>query len=139
MKLKMFDKILLMILLVTLGASYLLLNSLTIFQYMFFIMLLPSIILALVGGRLAAKSRYVWIIIIFITSVIYTLEMYGFTIITNMDLIESNTVQSKTSVFTFNRHIDNSMYVGLFIQQFIITAFVMVIGKVLLKIKNNKF
>lgn len=138
MKLKIFDKILLAVLVVTLGGSYLLLNSLTVFQYMFFIQIFPSILLAIIGGRLAVKSKYKWTLV-FITSIIYALVTFVFISVTPMDVIEGNTIQSKTSVFTFNREIQATTYLGLFIQEYVMTAVVVIIGSILLKIKSNKF
>ena len=56
-----------------------------------------------------------------------------------MVAIEANTVQSATSVFEFNREIHFVSYVGFFLQEFFLTAFVMIMTKVFNKIKLGIF
>ncbi len=114
------------------------LNQLTIFQFMFFAQILPSLLLALIMGRIANRVPNK-VLILTISGVIYSCAMYVLMKHTPMVAIEANTVQSATSVFEFNREIHFVSYVGFFLQEFFLTAFVMIMTKVFNKIKLGIF
>ena len=114
------------------------LNQLTIFQFMFFAQILPSLLLALIMGRIANRVPNK-VLILTLSGVIYSCAMYVLMKHTPMVAIEANTVQSATSVFEFNREIHFVSYVGFFLQEFFLTAFVMIMTKVFNKIKLGIF
>ncbi|REH78799.1 hypothetical protein DOS68_03505 [Staphylococcus felis] len=65
--------------------------------------------------------------------------MYILLISAPMQMIENNTIQSGSSTFEFNREIGLKTYLGLFIQQFILTALITVVIGVVKKIKAGEF
>ncbi|EOT39136.1 hypothetical protein [Enterococcus columbae] len=115
-----------------------LLNKLTIFQFMFFAQILPSLLLALFMGRIASQMKKKWMLLV-LSGIVYAGLMYILIKYTPMSTIEANTVQSASSVFEFNKNIQFGSYVGFFIQEIFLTAFVMLMVKVFNKIKLGAF
>ncbi|HIS18250.1 hypothetical protein IR128_05425 [Staphylococcus lentus] len=65
--------------------------------------------------------------------------MYILLLVTPMDVIENNTVQSSTSIFEFNKTIKFTTYLGFFIQELLLSSFVVLIIKIIRKINLGRF
>ena len=129
MRLTKIDKIFSCLLIVEFSTCFIVLENLNIFQFMLFVQIIPSILLALLSGSISSRSKHSWVLLI-IFGIIYTLMMFGIFRVTPMTLIEQNTIQSETSVFTFNRNLQLGTYLGFFLQEFLLGAFIYTISKV---------
>lgn len=118
--------------------SIIFMSDLNIFQHMLFIQIIPSLLLAMLIGRLAYGKKSFWLYIL-IGSIIYAILEYILITITPMDVIENNTIQSSSSVFEFNKNIKLTTYFGMFIQTFLLSSFVVLIIKIINKIKKGEF
>lgn len=138
MRLTKIDKIFSCLLIVEFSTCFIVLENLNIFQFMLFVQIIPSILLALLSGSISSRSKHSWVLLI-IFGIIYTLMMFGIFRVTPMTLIEQNTIQSETSVFTFNRNLQLGTYFGFFLQEFLLGAFIYTISKIFGRIKQGKF
>ena len=138
MRLTKMDKISSCLLIVEFSTCFIVLENLNIFQFMLFVQIIPSILLALLSGSISSRSKHSWVLLI-IFGIIYTLMMFGIFRVTPMTLIEQNTIQSETSVFTFNRNLQLGTYLGFFLQEFLLGAFIYTISKIFGRIKQGKF
>ena len=138
MRLTKIDKIFSCLLIVEFSTCFIVLENLNIFQFMLFVQIIPSILLALLSGSISSRSKHSWVLLI-IFGMIYTLMMFGIFRVTPMTLIEQNTIQSETSVFTFNRNLQLGTYLGFFVQEFLLGAFIYTISKIFGRIKQGKF
>ena len=138
MRLTKIDKIFSCLLIVEFSTCFIVLENLNIFQFMLFVQIIPSILLALLSGSISSRSKHSWVLLI-IFGIIYTLMMFGIFRVTPMTLIEQNTIQSETSVFTFNRNLQLGTYLGFFFQEFLLGAFIYTISKIFGRIKQGKF
>ena len=138
MRLTKIDKIFSCLLIVECSTCFIVLENLNIFQFMLFVQIIPSILLALLSGSISSRSKHSWVLLI-IFGIIYTLMMFGIFRVTPMTLIEQNTIQSETSVFTFNRNLQLGTYLGFFLQEFLLGAFIYTISKIFGRIKQGKF
>lgn len=138
MRLTKIDKIFSCLLIVEFSTCFIVLENLNIFQFMLFVQIIPSILLALLSGSISSRSKHSWVLLI-IFGIIYTLMMFGIFRVTPMTLIEQNTIQSETSVFTFNRNLQLGTYFGFFVQEFLLGAFIYTISKIFGRIKQGKF
>lgn len=138
MRLTKIDKIFSCLLIVEFSTCFIVLENLNIFQFMLFVQIIPSILLALLSGSISSRSKHSWVLLI-IFGMIYTLMMFGIFRVTPMTLIEQNTIQSETSVFTFNRNLQLGTYLGFFLQEFLLGAFIYTISKIFGRIKQGKF
>lgn len=138
MRLTKIDKIFSCLLIVEFSTCFIVLENLNIFQFMLFVQIIPSILLALLSGSISSRSKHSWGLLI-IFGIIYTLMMFGIFRVTPMTLIEQNTIQSETSVFTFNRNLQLGTYLGFFLQEFLLGAFIYTISKIFGRIKQGKF
>lgn len=118
--------------------SIIFINDLNIFQHMLFIQIIPSLLLAILIGKVTYGKKLFWLYIL-IGSIIYAILEYILITITPMHVIENNTIQSSTSVFEFNKNIKITTYFGLFIQEFLLSSFVALIIKIIKKIKEGEF
>lgn len=99
------------------------LESLTIFQYMLGVQIVPSVLLALAIGRLAAdSSKWLSFILILFGSALFAFFLYQVMLMTPQSTIEQNTVQSSQSVYTFNREISIGTYIGFFLQELLLAS-----------------
>ncbi|MEB7780806.1 hypothetical protein NGB30_09640 [Mammaliicoccus fleurettii] len=105
---------------------------------MIFIEIMPSLLLAILIGRVAYGKKLLWLYML-IGSIIYAILEYILITITPMQIIENNTIQSSTSVFEFSKNIKITTYFGMFIQSFLLSSFVVLIIKVIKKIKKGEF
>ena len=103
MRLTKIDKIFSCLLIVEFSTCFIVLENLNIFQFMLFVQIIPSILLALLSGSISSRIKHSWVLLIMF-GMIYALMMFGIFRVTPMTLIEQNTIQSETSVFTFNRN-----------------------------------
>lgn len=117
---------------------FLVMGQMSIFRFMIFGQVLPAILLAILGARIASNYKFKWGIV-GMMSILYAVLMYILLISAPMQMIENNTIQSGSSTFEFNREIGLKTYLGLFIQQFILTAFITVVIGVVKKIKAGEF
>ena len=117
---------------------FLMLEHFNIFQFMLFVQIIPSVLLAFVAGNIASRNKYTWIILI-VFGIIHALMMFAIFRVTPMTLIEQNTIQSETSVFTFNRDLQFGTYFGFFLQEFLLGAFVSTISKIFRRVKQGRF
>ena len=138
MRLTKIDKIFSCLLIVEFSTCFIVLENLNIFQFMLFVQIIPSILLALLSGSISSRSKHSLVLLI-IFGIIYTLMMFGIFRVTPMTLIEQNTIQSETSVFTFNRNLQLGTYLGFFLQEFLLGAFIYTISKIFGRIKQGKF
>lgn len=138
MKLTKLELIMILILVAELTVCLIIMEHLTIFQYMIFVQIIPSFIAAIVIGKVSARSKYKWLLIP-LYSIIFVIVIISILQITPISTIENNTVQSKTSVILFNRNMKFSTYLGLFFQEFLLSAFISLIIGVFKKIKEGKF
>lgn len=138
MRLTKIDKIFSCLLIVEFSTCFIVLENLNIFQFMLFVQIIPSILLALLSGSISSRIKHSWVLLI-IFGMIYTLMMFGIFRVTPMTLIEQNTIQSETSVFTFNRNLQLGTYFGFFLQEFLLGAFICTISKIFRRIKQGKF
>ena len=138
MRLTKIDKIFSCLLIVEFSTCFIVLENLNIFQFMLFVQIIPSILLALLSGSISSRIKHSWVLLI-IFGMIYTLMMFGIFRVTPMTLIEQNTIQSETSVFTFNRNLQLGTYFGFFLQEFLLGAFIYTISKIFGRIKQGKF
>ena len=138
MRLTKIDKIFSCLLIVEFSTCFIVLENLNIFQFMLFVQIIPSILLALLSGSISSRIKHIWVLLI-IFGMIYTLMMFGIFRVTPMTLIEQNTIQSETSVFTFNRNLQLGTYLGFFVQEFLLGAFIYTISKIFGRIKQGKF
>ncbi|MFS9035152.1 hypothetical protein QM885_09050 [Streptococcus mitis] len=138
MRLTKIDKIFSCLLIVEFSTCFIVLENLNIFQFMLFVQIIPSILLALLSGSISSRIKHSWVLLI-IFGMIYTLMMFGIFRVTPMTLIEQNTIQSETSVFTFNRNLQLGTYLGFFVQEFLLGAFIYTISKIFGRIKQGKF
>ncbi|MCS4486254.1 hypothetical protein [Staphylococcus americanisciuri] len=138
MKLTKLELIMILILAIEFTVCLIIMEHLTIFQYMIFVQIIPSFISAIVIGNVAARSKYKWLIIP-LFSIVFVIVIFLILQITPISTIENNTVQSKTSVILFNRNMKFSTYFGLFFQEFILSTFIVLIIGVFRKIKGGKF
>ena len=122
MKFTKIDGIFSLILIVEFTICFFTLDNFNLFQFMLFVQIIPSILLALLSGSISSRSKHSWVLLI-IFGMIYTLMMFGIFRVTPMTLIEQNTIQSETSVFTFNRNLQLGTYLGFFLQEFLLGAF----------------
>ncbi|WP_239751195.1 hypothetical protein [Mammaliicoccus sp. H-M34] len=118
--------------------SIIFMSDFNIFQHMLFIEIIPSLLLAILIGRVAYGKKLFWLYIL-IGSIIYAILEYILITITPMQVIENNTIQSSTSVFEFSKNIKITTYFGMFIQTFLLSSFVVLIIKVINKIKKGEF
>ncbi|WP_323703542.1 hypothetical protein [Mammaliicoccus sp. Dog046] len=137
-KLTKINTIIIALLVIEIMLSMIFMSTFNIFQHMLLVQIVPSILLAILIGRIAYGKKLYWIYII-LGSIIYTALMYVLITNTPMSVIENNTVQSNTSVFEFNKNIRFITYLGFFIQEFLIASFVFLIIKVIRKIKEGRF
>ncbi|MBU6113978.1 hypothetical protein [Mammaliicoccus lentus] len=98
------NSIIIFILMLEIAFSLIFINNLNIFQHMLFVQLIPSFLLAIFIGRGASGKKLFWLYII-VGSILYSIMMYILLLVTPMDVIENNTVQSSTSIFEFNKTI----------------------------------
>ena len=138
MRLTKIDKIFSCLLIVEFSTCFIVLENLNIFQFMLFVQIIPSILLALLSGSISSRSKHSWVLLI-IFGMIYALMMFGIFRVTPMTLVEQNTIQSETSVFTFNRNLQLGTYLGFFLQEFLLGAFICIISKIFGRIKQGKF
>ncbi|MEB7725425.1 hypothetical protein [Mammaliicoccus fleurettii] len=118
--------------------SIIFMSDFNIFQHMIFIEIMPSLLLAILIGRVAYGKKLLWLYML-IGSIIYAILEYILITITPMQIIENNTIQSSTSVFEFSKNIKITTYFGMFIQSFLLSSFVVLIIKVIKKIKKGEF
>ena len=118
MKFTKIDGVFSLILIVEFTICFFTLDNFNLFQFMLFVQIIPSILLALLSGSISSRSKHSWVLLI-IFGMIYTLMMFGIFRVTPMTLIEQNTIQSETSVFTFNRNLQLGTYLGFFLQEFL--------------------
>lgn len=130
--------IIIFILIIEIILSLIFMSKFNIFQHMLLVQIIPSILLAILIGRIASGKKLYWFYI-FLGSCIYIVLMYILIENTPMDVIESNTVQSNTSVFEFNKSIGFASYIGFFIQEFLLSSFVALILKIIKKINEGRF
>lgn len=101
---------------------------LTIFQYMFFIQILPSFLLAILLGRLASQTKgLLSFLLLVLGAMLFAILLYKVMQVTPQDVIEQNTVQSSTALFQFNREITVGTYIGFFVQELLLSSFVLLI------------
>ncbi|WP_170040997.1 hypothetical protein [Staphylococcus muscae] len=117
MKLSKFEYMLLLLITTEFILCFLFINHLTIFQYMIFVQIIPSILSAFFIGRIAARSRFKWLVIL-TSSIVFVIVIISILNVTPISTIENNTVQSKTSVILFNRNMKIGTYFGLFFKNF---------------------
>ena len=132
------NSIIIFILMLEIAFSLIFINNLNIFQHMLFVQLIPSFLLSIFIGRGASGKRLFWLYII-VGSILYSIMMYILLLVTPMDVIENNTVQSSTSIFEFNKTIKFTTYLGFFIQEFLLSSFVVLIIKIIRKINLGRF
>lgn len=118
--------------------SVVFMSKFNIFQHMIFVQMLPSFLLAILIGRVASGKKLYWLYII-VGSMLYAILAYMLISITPMDVIENNTIQSSTSTFEFNKTIKFTTYLGFFIQEFLLSSFVALIIKIIIKINKGRF
>ncbi|UEX89562.1 hypothetical protein [Staphylococcus ratti] len=135
---KKWDYILLVATVIAYVSCLLIMAKLNIFQFMLFGQVVPTVLLALLGARIASKTKYKWFIV-FVVGIFYALLMYILLSYAPMQSIENNTNQSATSTFEFSKNIGFGTYLGLFFQQFILTAFITFLFRAIQKIKTNNF
>lgn len=138
MKFRKIELLVMIVLILEFIACFLMLNHLTIFQYMLFVQVVPSVLLATIAGNIAARSKYTWLILV-VFGLIHMLMMFAILRVTPMTLIEKNTIQSETSVFAFNRNLRLGTYFGFFLQEFLLGAFIATIVKTFRRIKQGTF
>ena len=129
------NSIIIFILMLEIAFSLIFINNLNIFQHMLFVQLIPSFLLAIFIGRGASGKKLFWLYII-VGSILYSIMMYILLLVTPMDVIENNTVQSSTSIFEFNKTIKFTTYLGFFIQELLLSSFVVLIIKIIRKINK---
>lgn len=138
MKISKVDMLLVCFVIIEFGVCFLLLPQLTIFQFMLLGQVVPSVVLAILAGRLLAGSQYKWILLPLFAA-LYAFLMFALLQVVPFDVIENNTVQSSTSVFQFNREVQFGTYVGFFLQEFLMGAFAVMIAGIFRKIKQGSF
>ena len=138
MKFTKIDRVFSLLLIVEFTICFFTLDNFNLFQFMLFVQIIPSILLALLSGSITSRSKHSWVLLI-IFGIIYALMMFGIFRVTPMTLIEQNTIQSETSVFTFNRNLQLGTYLGFFLQEFLLGAFIYTISKIFGRIKQGKF
>ena len=138
MKFTKIDGVFSLLLIVEFTICFFTLDNFNLFQFMLFAQIIPSIVLALLSGSISSRSKHSWVLLI-IFGIIYALMMFGIFRVTPMTLIEQNTIQSETSVFTFNRNLQLGTYFGFFLQEFLLGAFICTISKCFGRIKQGKF
>src|SRR5699024_12693739 len=89
-------------------------------------------------GR-GSSCKILFCFFIIVVSILYSIMMYILLLVTPMDVIENNTVQSSTSIFEFNKTIKFTTYLGFFIQEFLLSSFVVLIIKIIRKINLGRF
>jgi len=114
MKFTKIDRVFSLLLIVEFTICFFTLDNFNIFQFMLFVQIIPSILLALLSGSISSRIKHSWVLLI-IFGIIYALMMFGIFRVTPMTLIEQNTIQSETSVFTFNRNLQLGTYLGFFL------------------------
>lgn len=138
MKFRKIELLVAIVLILEFIVCILMLNHLTIFQYMLFVQVLPSVLLAIIAGNIAARNKYTWLILV-VFGLIHMLMMFAILRVTPMTLIEKNTIQSETSVFAFNRNLQPGTYFGFFLQEFLLGAFITTIAKIFRRVKQGMF
>lgn len=83
---------------------FLVMGQMSIFRFMIFGQVLPAILLAILGARIASNYKFKWGIV-GMMSILYAVLMYILLISAPMQMIENNTIQSGSSTFEFNREI----------------------------------
>lgn len=114
------------------------LEHFSIFQFMLFVQIIPSILLAFISGNIAVKHKHTWLILISF-GIIHALMMFAIFSVTPMTIIEQNTIQSETSVFTFNRNLQFGTYFGFFLQELLLGGFIAILSKTFRKVKQGQF
>lgn len=132
------DKFIFLILIGEYISCLIIMSNLNIFQFMVMAQIIPTILIAVLAANVASRSTFKWLIT-FAASVCYTGIMFFLLYQAPIQTIENNTVQDPSSIFTFNKEIGFATYIGLFIQQFILIAFMNFIINIIQKIKMNKF
>lgn len=114
------------------------LEQLTIFQYMFYIQILPTFLLALLLGQLAyqRKGRKAFIVLV-IGSALFSFLLYQIMLITPQAVIEENTAKHSTELLQFNRDITLTTYLGFFLQEFLLSSFVLLIHHLYQRVKST--
>ena len=135
MKFTKIDRVFSLLLIVEFTICFFTLDNFNLFQFMLFVQIIPSILLALLSGSISSRSKHSWVLLI-IFGIIYALMMFGIFRVTPMT---QNTIQSETSVFTFNRNLQLETYFGFFLQEFLLGAFICTISKIFGRIKQGKF
>lgn len=138
MKISKIDIVLLCLVITEFGVCFLLLPQLTIFQFMLLGQVVPSVVLAILAGRLLVGSQYKWFLLPLFAA-LYAFLMFAILQVAPFDVIENNTVQSSTSVFQFNREVQFGTYVGFFLQEFLMGAFAVMIAGIFRRIKQGSF
>ena len=97
MKFTKIDGVFSLMLIVEFTICFFTLDNFNLFQFMLFVQIIPSIVLALLSGSISSRSKHSWVLLI-IFGMIYALMMFGIFRVTPMTLIEQNTIQSEFTV-----------------------------------------
>ncbi|MBI5975274.1 hypothetical protein [Staphylococcus canis] len=135
---KKWDLILIFIILSEYVVCFAIAVHLNIFQFMLVGQVIPTVLLAILGGRIASLSKYKWLIIALV-SIIYAVLMFILLNHIPIQIIENNTTQSSTSTFSFSRNIGFGTYFGLFLQQFVITTLITILLSIIKRIQMGKY
>lgn len=138
MKIAKTELVFTILLIIEFTICFFMLEYFSIFQFMLFVQIIPSLLLAFVAGSVASKNNHGWLILIAF-GIIHALMMFAIFKVTPMSVIEQNTIQSETSVFTFNRNLQFGTYFGFFLQEFLLGAFISTISKIFRKINQGRF